>query len=167
MKRSDWFYTYVMDLAQAGVVNGMTATTYGPNGEVKYGEALKMIMLATGYSEQAPTGKHWASGYLSRALSDGLLTKSVDLERKIDRYAIAEIAARAMRLPKPSATKSPFADMAMDHASAPYVLALYEAGIVEGSNRNDGALVYYGVNSIRRSEIAAIIWRINNYSSKS
>lgn len=166
VKRSDWFYTYVMDLAQAGVVNGMTATTYSPNGEVKYGEALKMIMLATGYSEQAPTGKHWASGYLSRALSDGLLTKSVDLERKIDRYAIAEISARAMRLPKPSATKSPFADMAMDHASAPYVLALYEAGIVEGSTRNDGALVYYGVNSIRRSEIAAIIWRINNYSSK-
>ena len=163
---TDWFYTYVMDLAEAGVINGMTDTTYVPDSEVTYAQALKLILLAAGYDEQAPTGSHWASGYLAAAHRDGLLSSSVTeshLDRKIARYAIAEIAARALKLPKPTTTVSPFSDMEMSNGYAPYVLALYEAKIVEGSPVN-GELKYYGVNSIRRSEVAAIIWRINNYT---
>jgi len=35
--------------------------------------ALKLIMLAAGYEEQAPTGTHWASGYMTRAQEDKLI----------------------------------------------------------------------------------------------
>ena len=42
-----------------------------------YGEALKMILLAAGYPEQAPTGTHWASGYQTRAITDGIMSQSV------------------------------------------------------------------------------------------
>lgn len=165
VKPTNWFYTYVMDLAQAGVINGMTDTTYSPDSEVTYGQALKLIMLAAGYAQQAPTGKSWASGYLTAAQKDGLLPSTVteaDLNRKITRYAIAEIAAKAMKLPAPTTDTSPFSDMTMSVSYAPYVLALYEAKIVEGSAVN-GQVKFYGVNSIRRSEMATIVWRINNY----
>lgn len=166
VKPTNWFYTYVMDLAEAGVVNGMTETTYSPDSEVTYGQALKLIMLAAGYTEQAPTGKSWASGYLTAAQKDGLLSSSItesDLNRKISRYAIAEIAAKALKLPKSTAGTSPFSDMTMTSTYAPYVLALYEAKIVEGSQVN-GQVKFYGVNSIRRSEMATIVWRINGYN---
>ena len=168
VKSTDWFYTYVMDLAEAGVINGMTPTTYQPNSEVTYGQALKLIMMATGYSDLTvkTSGKHWASGFLAAAQRDGLLSTSVTesyLDRKITRYTIAEIADKAMRLPQTGLKASPFSDMAMTVSSAPSVLALYEAGIVEGTKRSDGTVRFYGVNSITRSEMATIVWRINNY----
>ena len=159
VKSTDWFYTYVTDLATAGIINGMTDTTFEPNGEVTYGQALKMIMLATGYNIQQGTGGNWAKPFYDKALQDGLLSKTVsDLNRKIDRHTIAEIAAKAMKLPATTLKTSPFSD-----SNNQYAMALYEAGIITGSILSDGRVMYYGVNSIRRSEIAAIIWRINNY----
>ncbi len=50
--------------------------TFRPDGEVTYGQALKMIMMAAGYPEQAATTKHWASGYVAKAMSDGLLSRA-------------------------------------------------------------------------------------------
>lgn len=167
VKSTDWFYTYVMDLAEAGVIDGMTPTTYQPSTEVTYGQALKLIMLAAGYAEPAQTGKHWASGYLTVAVRDGLLPSTVTesyLDRKITRYTIAEIAAKAMKLPQTTLKTSPFSDMTTTVSSAPYVLALYEAKIVEGTTQSNGTVKFYGVNSITRAEMATIVWRINNYS---
>ncbi len=53
--------------------------------------------------------------------------------------------------------------MSMTVTSAPYVLALYDAAIVNGTADSKGAVNYYGVNSIRRSEMAVIIYRMNTY----
>ena len=146
------------------MLGGYEDNTFRPNGEVTYGEALKMIMKAAGYADQAPTDKHWASGYLARAQADGLLPAgTVGLDRKISRYTIAEIAAKALKLPTSARTESPFSDMSMTVTSAPYVLALYDAAIVNGTADSKGAVNYYGVNSIRRSEMAVIIYRMNTY----
>ena len=54
----------------------------------------------------------------------------------------------------------------MGSAYAPYILPLSDAGIVVGSPQTDGTYKYYGINSIRRSEMAVIIWRMNNYSGR-
>lgn len=158
-----WYYTAVMDLAQAGVIGGRSDGKFYPNDAVTYGEALKMIMLAAGYTEQAPTGNHWASGYMSRAVTDKLLPKSVDPDRKISRYTITEIAAKALKLPANAVQTSPFDDMAANLESAPYVVALYQAGIVNGTTEN-GKVNFKGTYAIRRCEMSVIIWRINNYN---
>ena len=167
VKSTDWFYTYVMDLAEDGVIDGMTPTTFSPSTEVTYGQALKLIMMATGYSNLTVStrGKHWASDFLAAAKRDGLISATVTesyLDKKITRYAIAEIAAKAMKLSSATLTASPFSDMAMTVSSAPYVLALYEAGIVEGTTLSNGTVKFYGINSITRAEMATIVWRINN-----
>ena len=170
VRSSDWYYTAVMDLAEAGVIDGMTPTTYSPDTTVTNAQALKLILLAAGYSEPAQTGRHWASGYLSLAAREGLLPTSStitenNLDNNISRYAIAEIAAKALKLPSSTLTTSPFNDMAMTNASASYVLSLYEAGIVEGTTLSNGQVMYYGVNAIRRSEMATIVWRMYNYKT--
>lgn len=161
-----WYYNEVMQLASAGVIGGYEDGTFRPTGEVTYGEALKMIMMAAGYPAQAPTGKHWASGYLTRAQADGLLAAgTVNLDRVISRYAIADIAVKALKLPASTRTVSPFDDMSMTAASAPSVLALYDAGIVQGTTTLAGEVKFYGVNSINRAQIALIIYRMNAYTA--
>ena len=161
-----WFYSEVMQLTSAGVIGGYEDGTFRPNGEVTYGEALKMIMMAAGYPAQAPTGKHWASGFLTRAQADGILAAgTVNLDRIISRYAIADIAVKALKLPASARTVSPFSDMSMTAASAPSVLALYDAGIVQGTTTLAGEVKFYGVNSITRAQIALIIYRMNAYTA--
>lgn len=150
-----WYFKYVSELCDNSVVNGYPDGTFKPNGTVTYGEALKLTMLAAGYGQQARTGAHWASGYLSRALADGLLSSSVQLDAAVSRVEIAGIAAKALRLAAPT-IPTPFADSSNAH-----VLALYEKGIVEGSMNSSGVRYFYPSASITRAEISAIIWRMN------
>lgn len=182
VKDDEWFYTEVMDLAEAGiingfeeVVNGVTVYSYKPRNiddpndpacQVTYAQALKLIMLATGYAEQKPTGEHWASGYLAKAQADALISTVLTearLDEQISRNMIAQIAARAMNLPKSSRTESPLKDVAMDGVYTPYILSLYDAGIIKGSLSATGDLVYMGTTRITRAEMACIVHRIMNY----
>ena len=147
-----WYATYVNDLVNAGIIGGYDDGTFRPDATVSYGMALKLIMLAAKYSAQAPTDSNWASGYLAKALADGLLPASVDLDAPITRLEIARLAAKALKLTT-TLTASPFTD-----TSDPAVLALSEAGIVQGGG--DGK--YHPGDYIDRASISAIIWRINN-----
>lgn len=159
--RSDWYYLYVRDLSIAGVVNGFPGYVFQPEDDVTWGQALKLIMLATGYEVQEPTDSHWASGYLTKAEADGLVSASqeVDLDDPITRLDVAKIAAKALKLESVS-IKSPFID-----TSAMPVLELYVAKIVEGSFNTNGERQFLPDDPISRAEITTIIWRINNYTA--
>lgn len=155
--RSDWYYQYARDLSIAGVVNGVPGGAFAPAEEVTWGVALKLVMLAVGYDEQAKTGSHWASGYLTAALRDGLVTDaSIDLNATLTRIEYAYLAVRAMGL-KEVKMNSPYMD-----TSDPAVLALYKAGIMEGTNSPIGRM-FNPDSNITRAEMSAIIWRINKY----
>jgi len=154
---SAWYYTYVSELSQNSVISGYPDGTFKPEKPVTCGEALKLIMLAAGYEPKAATGSHWASGFLDHAIYEGLVDPNdiTDLDAPISRQIIAHIAAKALGLPQ-SGIISPFTD-----TSDGYVLSLYEIGIVQGSSEN-GAILYLPEKSMSRSEISAVIWRIND-----
>lgn len=160
VKTTDWYATYVTDLMAAGVLTGYEDNTFRSTNNVTYGEILKLVMLATGYSEQSKTGTHWASGYVERALSDGIISERVNPDAYADRAAVADIAAKAMKLAPVTGGTSPFTDSANGYARA-----LYNTGIITGYEEN-GRTYYRGANRIERSHIAAIIWRIMNYDGK-
>lgn len=155
---NEWYYSYVSDLSDKNIINGYEDGTFRPGGTVTYGEALKLILLAAGYGEQPATEAHWAGGYLNLALQWGILPvgPSYDLDSPITRQQVAQIATRALGL-RASMTKNPFADCA-----DPEVLALYEAGIVEGMEVG-GRTCFVGEGSLLRSQISAIIWRMERY----
>ena len=50
---SSWCYKYVTELSDAGIIGGYSDGTFKPDNTVTYGAALKLIMLAAGYSEQS------------------------------------------------------------------------------------------------------------------
>lgn len=155
MNASTWCYKYVVELSDANVISGYKNGTFRPNNTVTYGEALKLIMLAAGYSAQNPTSSHWASGYLSRAKTDGLVSGTVKLDAPISRLAVAQIAAKAMKLSTSGLSSvKPFTD-----TNDVYVQALYGAGIVEGYFAN-GTSTYKPNNTLTRGQISAIVWRM-------
>jgi len=157
VKETDWFYKYVKDLSSRGVVNGYPEGDFRPSASLSCGEALKLILIATGYNEQKPTNSHWASGYLDTAVSKGIVKAGqiTDLDAPITRLMVAHITAKALGFIE-SDIESPFAD-----TSDGYVLTLYRQGIVEGST-DTGVRLYKPDDMISRAEVSTIVWRLCN-----
>ena len=65
---TDWYYSVVMQLVEAGTIDGFPDGTFRPKNTVTTGQALKMILLAAGYPEPERAASHWARGYLDFAI---------------------------------------------------------------------------------------------------
>ena len=154
---STWCYKYVAELSDAKIISGYSDGSFKPNNTISYGAALKLIMLAAGYPEQAPTVKGSTfSGYLAKAQADGLITRTnVNLSAPITRLQVAQLAAGAMKLDLNNLSSvTPFTDTADKH-----VQALNAAGIMEGFTSST-----FGPNStLTRGQVSAIVWRMQNY----
>ena len=155
---STWCYKYVTELASANVISGYSNGTFQEKNTITYGAALKLIMLAAGYGEQAPTVKGSPfSGYLAKAKAAGLVSGNPKLNGPITRLQIAQIAAKALKLPTSGLpSKKPFTD-----TNDVYVQALNAAGIIEGYFSN-GTSTYKPNNTLTRGQVSAIVWRMKN-----
>ena len=155
---STWCYKYVTELASANVISGYSNGTFQEKNTITYGAALKLIMLAAGYGEQAPTVKGSPfSGYLAKAKADGLVSGNPKLNGPITRLQIAQIAAKALKLSTTGLpSKKPFTD-----TNDVYVQALNAAGIIEGYFSN-GTSTYKPNNTLTRGQVSAIVWRMKN-----
>ena len=155
---STWCYKYVTELASANVISGYSNGTFQEKNTITYGAALKLIMLAAGYGEQAPTVKGSPfSGYLAKAKAAGLVSGNPKLNGPITRLQIAQIAAKALKLSTSGLpSKKPFTD-----TNDVYVQALNAAGIIEGYFSN-GTSTYKPNNTLTRGQVSAIVWRMKN-----
>lgn len=148
-----WYYTYATDLASAGIMTGTGGGLFAPERTLSWGEAMKLLLLTCGYEEQAPTGSHWASGYMDRAEEDGLIPTGTDADVGITRLEFCRTAAKLLDA-ETTLTTSPFSD-----TGDPAALALYELGVMNGTN--DGT-TFTPEGVLTRAEISAVIWRIVN-----
>ena len=164
-----WYAEYVAKLVQAGVVHGYDDGRFRPDNDVTWGEALKLILLSSGFRAQDPLEakdgappSHWASGYLDFAEKKGYLVKGSvsDLDAPITRDAMADLCAAALELTDAEPV-SPYADS--NRASA---LKLFAAGIMEGSFDESGRRVFKGGDRLRRSEICAVLTRVQEYVAR-
>ena len=153
-----WCYKYVTELSGANIISGYGDGSFQEKNTITYGAALKLIMLAAGYGEQAPTVKGSTfSGYLAKAKAEGLVTGNPKLNRPITRLQIAQIAAKALKLSTSGLpSKKPFTDTNDVH-----VQALNAAGIIEGYFSN-GTSTYKPNNTLTRGQVSAIVWRMKN-----
>ena len=138
------------DLVDDGTVNGMTATTFVPNGTLTFGQALKLICLAVGETEPAKDGQHWASGWLKLAKSKGWIGEEPGLDATITRLQLCRIAAKAKGL-NAAPEKNPFTD-----TYDADVLALYKAGVINGMTATE----FKPEGLLTRAQIAKIIWTL-------
>ena len=161
VKEDDWYYSYVRELSAKGIVGGYEDGTFRQAGKLKTGEALKLILRAAGYPEQAPVNEHWASGYQLLALQLGCFAEgeNVDLDTPISREKIAEITTKALGL-TPRTGASPFAD-----ADNGYLLTMYEEGIFGGTIIGSQRF-FYPLDNISRAEVCAVVCRVSGWTYK-
>lgn len=152
MHTSDWHYPYISELYTKGVINGFPDNTFRPNDTVTTGQALKMIMLAAGYTEPDPVASHWARNFLNLALEQGIIERGeiTDLDVPITRGLMAKVVANSMGLVRINGLQY-FPDTDDD-----YVQMLFEYGLSEGYT--DGT--FQPGNSLTRAELSAIVCRM-------
>ena len=151
-----WAYPYINRLASAGVVGGITPTTYGPKQQVKWGEVLKMVLLGAGHPAQTEgTGANWAANYLTYAYQKGIVNSDkIDLSKPITRVEMAELAAKALGLSPETSIKTGI--IGPTDTTNGYVYALYNRGIV-GGDSSSGKNLYNPNSTLLRDEMAKIV----------
>lgn len=66
-----WAAPYIAWAVDCGMINGYGARKFGPNDPVTYDQALKMLLCACGYSEDAEDIGGYPYGYMSMAERTG------------------------------------------------------------------------------------------------
>lgn len=79
-----------------GIINGVDNTAFLPDEPAKYGQAVKMIVCALGYSVQAESLGGYPAGYLSKASVLGILDGVSNKDDGIKKKDVAVMAANAL-----------------------------------------------------------------------
>ena len=154
-----WYASDLSILLSRGIMQGKLEGKFDPLGQLKYGEALKIFLLSAGYSAQEGTGKDWAAGYKTLAVNNGWISSDVDLDAKITRNAMAELAAKVLGLSATSSVPSTW----KDGTSNGYANALYYTSPQILGGNADGT--FKGNDTLQRQEICKIAARVLNYKS--
>lgn len=142
---SAWYYSYVTELANAGVIDGMADGIFAPGGTLTWAQAMKLLLCAHGDLENV-TGSAWATTAMSKAAELGLCDAAQDSSADISRLAFCRAAAKLFSV---SGTSEAFPD-----CSDASVLALTGAGVIDGYP--DGS---FGPDkTITRAEISKVIY---------
>ena len=166
IKESDWFYNDVLNAYHMGLINGKTPTTYAPNDNLTYAEAVK---LAACMHELYTTGKItlgngspvWYQSYVDYAKANKIISKDYEWSAQATRAGYMEIFANALPDEALAAINTipdgSIPDVSAAHPQAEAIYKLYRAGILQGV---DAAHNCNPSSNIRRSEVAAILTRM-------
>lgn len=152
MNVDDWHYPYVCQLYTLGNIDGFPDKTFRPNDTVTTGQALKMILLASGYEQPPKVASHWARNFMNLALDEGIIVRGeiTDLDVPISRGLMAKIVAKSMKLSR-LYDHTVFTDTTDE-----YVATLYDFGISDGYP--DGT--FRPTKNLTRAELSAIVSRM-------
>jgi len=167
VKTSDWFYNDVKSAVEMGLVNGKTPTTYAPNDNLTYAEAIKlaacMHQLYVDGEITLKSGSPWYKPYVDYCIDNEIIDKEYNYTDVATRAGYMGIFAKALpdegleainNVPDDS-----IPDVPSSRAYAAGVYKLYRAGILTGV---DEAHNCNPLANIKRSEVAAILTRMMN-----
>ena len=150
---------------ESGLINGKTATTYCPNDNLTYAEAVKLAACMhqkyTSGSVTLQNGSPWYQSYVDYAKANKIITKDYTWNAKATRAGYMEIFASALPAKalaaKNTVENGSIPDVPMTHPQAAAIYKLYRAGIFAG---NDAAGTFRPNAPISRAEVAAVLVRM-------
>ena len=165
VKPDSWYYEDVDNAVRLGIINGKTATTFAPDDNLTYAEAIKLAAcMHQLYTEGAVTlknGNPWYQPYVDYCVDNGIIDKYYDYNEKATRSGYMVIFAHALpdkALPEiNSVPDNSIPDVPVTCAYAPEVYKLYRAGILQGSDAEHSC---NPLDNIKRGEVAAILTRM-------
>ena len=161
----NWAYEAIMNLKNLGIVNGVTETTFNPDGDVTRAEFAKMVaqlfsLKATSATSAFTdcTADDWYTPYVI-AVAEAGYVKGMDdsyfgADEKITRQDICTVLGRVLdaKAGEGAALNFTDADQIADYAQE-YVLALVDMGVLKGYE--DGT--FLPAANATRAEAAKII----------
>lgn len=174
---SDWFHSDVYKAVELGLVNGMTATTYVPGGNLTAGQAVKLAAcMYQRYKDGAVTlknGDPWYRSYADYALQNGIISQDfADYDAIITRQQFIGVFYRALPEDQYASINGipdgAIPDVSMADTCAAEIYAFYRAGILTGYANTTGIAEHsFGPDTtIARSEVAAIMNRMFDASAR-
>lgn len=174
VQRSDWFFDDVLSAYERGLVNGMSATTFEPDGTLTAAQCVKLAacmhqLYREGEVslENSPAGEPWYRSYVDYAIENGILLQEYhDYNAIIVRQQFVQVFYRA--LPEWEYAEMNYIedgdipDVGMFDPGSAETYAFYRAGILTGYE--DGS---FGSSSyISRCEVATIMNRMFDASAR-
>jgi len=164
-----WFYNDVLRAYGDGLINGKTKTTFAPDMNITYVEAIKLAAcMYQKYTEGEVTlavGNPWYQPYLDYCIENGILREEhgYDLNAPATRQGYMRIFAYSLPPEALEEINYVAEDAIPDVKKDPAIYKLYRAGIVGGvdaaRNCNPNA-------NIKRSEVAAVLTRMMNKAAR-
>ena len=171
VKPDSWYYEDVDNAVRLGIINGKTETTFAPDDNLTYAEAIKLAacmyqLYKDGSVYLVPGGNPWYQIYVDYAKDHGIITENFfykvsNINEKATRAGYMEIFANALpdgalkginNVPDGS-----IPDVPMVHESSIGIYKLYRAGILTGVDAKHNCKPE---DNIKRCEVAAIITRM-------
>ncbi len=165
---SAWYADAVRDAWANGLIDGVNATHFEPDGSLTVAQAIKLAAALHQRIENGTVtlknGSPWYRSYLEYAVEHGVIEEayldysSAALNAPIQRAEFAHILYGAA---KPYAAineigANALPDVKTGDRYADEIYTLYRAGVLTGSDRS---ATFYPTSLIRRSEAAAILIR--------
>ena len=95
-----WSEEYVLLARHFSIINGMTDRIFEPNANVTYEQAIKMIVAAIGYNDEAQKRGGYSQGYISVAeelgITNGIMYRNADTATRKD---VAEMVYNSLQVP--------------------------------------------------------------------
>ncbi len=162
----EWYAANVQAAYELGLMEGSSATTFNPYGNLTIAEALVLACrlhstyVGDGAAFVGSSGA-WYQPYVDYAIQNGILAAGTysDYTSTATRAQFASILAAALPAEALTAINSvtTLPDVAVDASYTPAVLSLYNAGVLTGS---DSAGSFKPDTTIQRSEVATIVTRM-------
>ncbi len=164
--RSSWYYNAVRRVCALGLMQGLSATTFSPDGQVELSQGITVAVRVyeTYHGIEDTSGEHdgpWYAYYVERAKTYGILPRSLwykDVNRAATRAELAAILSAVL----PAEELQPINQVEYLHdydEGDLYwdgVITLYRAGVLTG----DFPGCFSPDRNIRRSELAAVLVRL-------
>ena len=169
---SAWYYSDVKGAYDTGLINGMTATTFEPESNMTYAQAVKLAACmnqkySTGLVTLANGSPNWWDSYVTYAKEKNIINKDYNWNSNATRAGYVEIFASALPdealKSKNTVIDGAIPDVDNSHPQASAIYKLYRAGILTG---NDEKGTFLPNNHIKRSEVCAILTRMMNESAR-
>lgn len=162
-----WYYDYVYDLVGCGIINGMTAITYEPDGNITRAQFAKILAVASGENTSGYDGKvifadckgHWADEYINwaynRGIVKGISATAFAPDNNITRQEMATMIMRyakyiGFELPWNNAVVTFKDDAQIADWAVDAVYSMQKAGIINGRPGN----VFDPLGNATRAEAA-------------
>lgn len=96
-----WAAGWVKEGTDVGFINGYSDTEFGPNDNITYAQAVKMLVCAVGYDFYAQQAGGWPAGYLSYGVKLGITNgiSGVGTDTIITRAQVAQMIDNAVKAP--------------------------------------------------------------------